>query len=452
MLNGAAPPKTIIIGAGPAGALVGIFLARHGLEVDVYERRADLRRSAVERGRSINLTLAARGLDALAKADVLDAVMRLTVPLRGRVIHAAAQAPGFQPYGRRPQEVTYAIRRGELQAALLTAAEALPNLRIRFNARCVGIDRDRSLVRLADERTGEAFTAESDFIIGADGAFSSVRPLLQEGRAANYHEEVHSYGYKELTIPAAPDGGFRLRGDALHVWPRERSMLIAIPNRDGSFTCTCILTHEDGVRLSQPGAERDVQRFFTHTFPDVVAFVPQLVEDFHRNPFSQFVSTRTAPWHYRDRVVLVGDAAHAVYPFLGQGMNAAFEDCLALAESLMRHAHDRTRAFAEYERLRKPNSDALDLLSRRHLSALRDQMRSSTIARTQIYDRISWLLPTAWVPLYTLITHTTIPYTDVIARWRRQERVARLVGVDVAVHAYAGLLTLRQLVIGAHQS
>jgi kynurenine 3-monooxygenase len=436
--------KTTIVGAGPAGTLLAIFLARQGVDVEVYERRGDVRREPVERGRSINLTLAARGLDALERAGILDAIMRLVVPLRGRVIHPPAQPARFQPYGRRSHELTYAIRRSDLQAALLTAAEAFPSVRIRFKARCLEIERDRGLAHLRDECTGEAFTSESHFIVGADGAFSALRPLMQAGVEAVYQQEVHSHGYKELTIPASLAGRLGLADDALHVWPRDDSMLIAIPNLDGSFTGTCILSHGHGIRLSGADAGQAVFDFFAETFADALPLVPDLAADFQRNPFSQFVSTRTAPWHYRDRVVLVGDACHAVYPFLGQGMNAAFEDCVVLTRSLLGHPNDRTRAFVEYEQARKRNTDALDFLSRQHLFALRDQVRAATIARNRIYDLLGGLAPAFWRPLYTLITHTTMPYADVVERWRWQERVARSLGVDVLVYLYGALLFLRE--------
>jgi kynurenine 3-monooxygenase len=436
-----AKPRIVIIGAGLGGALLAIYLAKHGFRVDLYERRGDMREEPVERGRSINMTLATRGLNALARAGVLDEVMKNTIPLRGRMIHNEDGTRTFQPYGRNRSEVIHSIKRNRLNSTLLDAAERLPEVSLFFNKRCVSIDKERGRLRVRDERTGEEEEVQADFIVGADGAFSTIRQQMHRGLRAQYAQDFLEWGYKELMIPSAHDGSHQIENDVLHIWPRGDQMLLAMPNADGSFTCTCILPFEgEEPNFSSEWSEADVLGLFRRQFGDAVPLMPTLVDDFKSNQMMLMVTTYTAPWYYKDRVVLIGDACHAVVPFYGQGMNAAFEDCALLSEKLAESGgQNLEQVFREYQRERKPNTDALAELSQQNFVELRKKIKSPLfVARKKVDITLNSLLPKMWVPLYTMMSHTTMPYAEAVRRFRKQSRVARLLGLDIVLLSVAG--------------
>jgi kynurenine 3-monooxygenase len=440
MANKSRARRIMVVGAGPAGALAAILFGRRGFEVDVYERREDPRPmddAAVER-RSINLGLSHRGITALRQAGVLEEVMAPAVRARGRVIHATDGRLTFQPYGTDEREILYSISRIALNRVLIAHAAALPGVRFHFGFRCESLDRDAAAAVFRDEE-GREVRASADFIVGADGAYSTVREEMQEGTGADFFQETLPWGYKELLIPPAPEGGSRIELEALHIWPRGDALIVTHPNRDGSHTVTVFLPFEGGTgSFAELTTEAAVDAFFARVFPDLPALVPGLASEFLSHPTGTLVATRTAPWHHGDRVVLVGDACHAVYPFFGQGMNAALEDCLVLDRLLGEHGDDLRAAFRAYEAARRPNTDALLELVKGNFDELRSGAdHPGFLARKKVDFLLHQLFPRRWIPLYTMVVHTTMPYAEALARQRRQERILRRLGVD-AVLALAG--------------
>ena len=425
---------------------MAIYLAREGFEVEVYERRPDMRDEPEERGRSINMTIAERGLRALDAAGALAKVLPLTVPIRGRMVHGLDGSQVFQPYGKNDDEAIYAIMRRDLNITLMDEAQCYPNVKMFFNARCVRIDKESDAVHLRNEVTGENHVVRCPHLIGADGTFSTVRRQLQRIERVNFHQEFLDHGYKELRIPPKPNGDFRLDHKALHVWPRGDRMLLAIPNRDGSFTCTCILPFKGPVSFQSLQTETDILTFFKSHFPDAIPLVPGLVDEFQHNRTAEFITTYTFPWQHKGRIVLLGDACHSVVPFYGQGMNAAFEDCVVLNACIARNGENWEAAFEEFEQLRKRNTDALAVLSKENFLVLCQKARSTAfIARKKVELGLNRLMPRVWMPLYTMVTHTTMPYADAVAKAKKQERIARLLGIDLVVGLLALLIVLTKM-------
>ncbi|MDA0634425.1 NAD(P)/FAD-dependent oxidoreductase [Nonomuraea sp. MCN248] len=419
-----ASPEAVIVGAGLAGPLLASLIARRGHRVDLVEGRPDPRATRHHGGRSINLGMSARAIAALREVGLWQEARRLSVPMRGRMVHTAGGRPSFHPYGKDPSQILHSISREALARLLVEHAEKQPGVRLRFDARCVAVDRDRARVTLAD---GDELAA--DFVVGADGASSIVRTEMQRGLPAAFSREYLEWGYKEITIHPLSDGTPAVPLEALHIWPGERGLGVAHPNIDNSLTCTLFLPRDEPP---DPVSE---------AFPHLAELVPDLDEQADAAPMSHLTTVRTAPWHHRDKAVLVGDAAHAVYPFYGQGMNASFEDCLVLDGMLARHPHDREAAFAAYEHARKPHTDVLAELSARNFLELRDGMRSPVrLARKRLDLLLHKAFPGTWVPLYTLVSHTTVPYGEALRRARRQDRVAAALAATGAGLGVAGLL------------
>ena len=327
---------------------------------------------------------------------------------------------------------------------MIEAAQCYSNVRVMFNHLCTGVDLDVPIAHLLNTETNQASEARGDAVIGVDGAFSAVRQSMQR-KIDNfeYDESYLPHGYKELTIPPAPDGGWRMEKEALHIWPRKSFMMIALPNPDGSFTCTLFWEFKGPRSFESTRTDDDVRRFFDEEFPDAVPLMPALLEDFRENPTGSLVTIRCAPWHYKDKVALVGDAAHAVVPFYGQGMNAAFEDCVVLDECLAQFPENRERAFAEYFSRRKENADALADLAVHNFIEMRDKTASKTFrAKKKLDHLLEGLLPGVYLPLYTMVTFTRIPYAEAARRARRQDRIV-YAGVTVAaITLFAALAIL----------
>src|SRR5438105_860713 len=336
------PAKFILIGSGLAGGLLATYLGRRGYDVDLYERRADPREGNLVGGRSINLAISTRGIHALKQIGIADEALRHAIPMRGRMIHDKSGALHFAPYDVDPKKCINSIGRASLNTTVIEAAQRYPNVRVHFGYKCTDVDLAEAVCHLETE-TGKS-TMRGDAVIGVDGAFSAVRASMQR-KIDNfqYDESYLAYGYKELTIPPGPDGSWRMEKEALHIWPRKSFMMIALPNPDGSFTCTLFWEFEGPRSFATTKTDDNVRRFFEEEFPDAVPLMPQLLEEFHANPTGSLVTIRCAPWSYKDKVALVGDAAHAVVPFYGQGMNAAFEDCVVLDECLAEFPQDRRR-------------------------------------------------------------------------------------------------------------
>lgn len=459
------PTKFVLIGSGLAGGLLAAYLGRRGYDVDLYERRADPREGNIVGGRSINLALSTRGIHALEQLGIADEVLQHAIPMRGRMIHPAGAGARtiFSPYDRDPNKFINSIGRAALNATVIEAAQRNPNVQVHFNHQCTDVDLESATAHLVESRVeavaaaaanpsssvvagvspansgNQIIEARGDAVIGVDGAFSAVRQsMLRKIDNFQYDESYLAHGYKELTIPPAADGGWQMEKEALHIWPRKSFMMIALPNPDGSFTCTLFWEFEGPRSFRSIKTDADVCNFFDEEFPDAVPLMPKLLEEFRSNPTGSLVTIRCAPWYYKDKIALVGDAAHAVVPFYGQGMNAAFEDCVVLDECLAEFPQDRQRAFAEYFSRRKENADALADLAVQNFIEMRDKTASRIFrAKKRLDHLLEGLLPGIYLPLYTMVTFTRIPYATAAKRARQQDTIV-----------YAGLILLGAVIIG----
>jgi kynurenine 3-monooxygenase len=430
--------RFVLIGSGLAGGLLAAYLGRRGYEVDLYERRADPREGNIVGGRSINLAISTRGIHALERMGIADEALRHAIPMRGRMIHDKSGALHFTPYDVDPKKCINSIGRAALNTTVIEAAQRYSNVRVHFNHKCTDIDIDSALAHL--ETANKAVTARGDAVIGVDGAFSAVRKSMQSEIASFQCDESYlAHGYKELTIPPGADGKWRMEKNALHIWPRKSFMMIALPNPDGSFTCTLFWEFEGPRSFATMKTDDDVRRFFEEEFPDAVPLMPSLLEDFRNNPTGSLVTIRCAPWSYQDKVCLVGDAAHAVVPFYGQGMNAAFEDCVVLDECLEEFPENRERAFADYFRRRKENADALADLAIGNFIEMRDKTASKTFrAKKKLDHALEAALPGMYLPLYTMVTFTRMPYAKAAKRAQIQDSLV-----------YASLFVIAAILIAA---
>lgn len=439
--NGERP--VVIVGAGLAGSLLACYLGRAGRRVEVYEKRADPRAGAAERGRSINLALSVRGIHALREIGLADDVLRHSVLMRGRMIHARAGTLTFQPYGKDDSEALHSVSRAGLNRLLVDAAARHEKVRLVFDHRCTGVDADAGVVEFLEGATPVSVVAS--MVVGADGAYSAVRAALQRREGFDYEQEYLSHGYKELTIPAGPDGAYRIEKHALHIWPRGTFMMIALPDLDGSFTCTLFWPLEGPNSFAALKTESDVLAFFRAQFPDAVPLIPALAHEFLTNPTGSLVTIRCRPWHM-GRAVLVGDACHAVVPFLGQGMNAAFEDCAILHQRLLECNWDWQRASVRYEADRKQHTDALADLCVDNFVEMRDRVASPWfLLGKRLAVLLHRLFPRWYLPLYTMIEFTRIPYADAVRRARRQNLVVGIVGVALLLALLGAIMWLIRL-------
>jgi len=429
------PGKFVLIGSGLAGGLLAAYLGRRGYEVELYERRGDPREGNIVGGRSINLALSTRGIHALEQIGIADEVLRHAIPMRGRMIHDRSGNLHFSPYDRDPNKFINSIGRAALNTTVIEAAQRYPNANVHFNHRCVDVDLEQAVAHLATASDVEAavpagpqreiISARGDCVIGVDGAFSAVRQSMQkEMTGFEYDERYLAHGYKELTIPPAPDGSWRMEKNALHIWPRKSFMMIALPNPDGSFTCTLFWEFEGPRSFASTKTDDEIRHFFEEEFPDAVPLMPSLLDDFKTNPTGSLATIRCAPWFYKDKVTLLGDAAHAVVPFYGQGMNAAFEDCVVLDECLAEFPQDRQRAFAQYFERRKENTDALADLAVQNFIEMRDKTASPAFrAKKKLDHMLEGVLPGTYLPLYAMVTFTRLPYSTAAKRARFQDRI-----------------------------
>jgi len=434
--------RIVVVGAGLAGSLLATMLARQGHEIVLCERRGDPRRAGYLGGRSINLAISTRGVDALRRVGLDQPLLAEAVRMPGRMIHGLAVQPVYQPYSADPSRAINSVSRGGLNLLLLRAAEKERAITMHFGRRCTGIDFEGGVVDFVDDASGAPSTEQGDLVVAADGAYSALRALLLKTEGFDYSQAFLSHGYKELTIPPGPDGNWAMEPNALHIWPRGGFMMIALPNQDRSFTCTLFLAHRgrssgdpalDGIPLDDDG--RGVRTFMERWFPDAVPLMPRMIEEFQRNPVGAMVTVRCWPWR-RGRVVLLGDAAHAIVPFYGQGANCAFEDCVALTEELAQRPTDSAAAVEAYQVQRRRNADAIADLALRNFIEMRDHTASRLFrARKRLERALSRLLPGIFVPLYDMVSFTTVPYADAVERARLQWRV-----VGAAVLALSLLL------------
>jgi kynurenine 3-monooxygenase len=417
-------PQTItLIGAGLNGPLLAIGLVQRGFRVEIYERRADMRWVGVSAGRSINLALSTRGIYALKQAGLWDAMREIIIPMKGRMMHAVNGELTFQPYGKDETEVINSISRAELNMALMNAAEAA-GVKIYFQRRCTGIDLKTGEVRIRDEHSGKESAIESEVTIGCDGSASAIRSEMLKLNRFDFSQQYLDYGYKELTIPANLAGGNLLDKNALHIWPRGNHMLIALPNIDGTFACILFLPFEGADSFAELAGEPDVFEFFKTRFPDAAALMPQLTENYFANPTGAMVTVKCSPWHVGGRSLLLGDAAHAIVPFFGQGLNCGFEDCSVLLKLLDEHGNDWTKVFPGFEEVRRINTDAIADLAVENFIEMRDRVADPRfLFRKKVEQALEARYPGRFVPKYSMVTFHRIPYSVAMARGIAQDRI-----------------------------
>ncbi len=414
-----------ILGAGLSGALMAIYVARQGRKVLLYERRPDLRKVDMDAGRSINLALAERGIHALREAGVFADVKPLLIPMRGRALHAPDGSLTFAPYGQRADEVIYSVSRPGLNRVLLDHAQRRYGIEPRFLQAARTLDFERDELVMLDEVSGELYQQPLAPLIAADGAGSIVRRAMTGQLATHVIEDMLEYGYKELTLPATADGTHRIERNALHIWPRGGFMLIALPNVDGSFTVTLFLalkgSAESFAALDSRGA---VDAFFVRHFADVVPHMPGLAREFLEHPVGRMGTVYADAWSAAGKAVLLGDAAHAIVPFHGQGMNACFEDCFEL-DQLLRHEADWETAFARFGDIRKPNTDAIAAMALENFLEMRDTVRDPKfMLRKELSFELERRHPTRFIPRYSMVTfHHEIPYRVAYERGRVQAEI-----------------------------
>ncbi len=412
-----------IIGAGLAGALLAVLLARRGSAVTLYERRPDPRQSVPERGRSINLALAARGIRALERAGVMQRVWPLAIAMRGRMVHERSGASSLQPYGQREHEVIYSVGRADLNRMLIEEALRHANVAVHFNQQCLGVDVDRNRLRLRDAASRREYELELAPAIATDGAGSAVRSSLAAAGRATVREQWLDHDYKELTVP--PLGGApALEPYALHIWPRGGFMLIALPNTDASFTATLFLARAGSAGFAALDTAAAVVKFFGEQFPDAVPLLPRLAGEFAEHPQGQLGTVHTAPWHFGGKLLLLGDAAHAIVPFHGQGMNAAFEDCRVLDE-LLDGYDDWETLFAGFERARRPNTEAIAQMALENYVEMRDTVLDARFVRLKgLAMMLERRFPDRFIPRYSMVMfHPEIPYAEALRRGAVQARL-----------------------------
>jgi len=430
--------RVAIVGGGLVGSLLACYLGRRGFTVDVYERRPDPRAAQAERGRSINLAISERGIDALQRVGLLDSVMAPAIPMHGRVIHDTAGRLTFQSYSASGDKAINSIGRGALNATLLDAAEATPGVTVYFDARTTGYGLAQNSLAIA---RGDALeVVHADVVIASDGFGSAVRQSLEQEGRVSVTTEQEAYGYKELTIPAV-DGEYAMDPDALHIWPRGSSMMIALPNPDRSFTCTLFWPDEEFAGLT---TSDQVMEHFTRVYPDAVPLMPTLIEDFAENPVGPLATLHVDPWQADGRVALIGDAAHAILPFFGQGANSGFEDVVELDRCLDETDNDWALALPLYQQRRQGNAGAIAYLAQENFIEMRDKVGSPAFrASKKVEHALERLLTGKYLSRYEMVSFTTIPYSEVIERDKRQRStaLATAAGVGaVAVGAALGLL------------
>ena len=430
-----------VVGAGLAGPLLAVLLARRGFTVTLYERREDPRHASADAGRSINLALAARGIRALEHAGLMSSVRSLMIPMRGRMVHEPDRPPALLPYGQREEEVIYSVGRAALNRLLIDEAARQPGITLRFGEACAAISpaRDRLVLNVAHSdrasaagapgqvRTpGQASTVREVPLapaIATDGAGSAVRASLAAQGLIAVREDLLDHDYKELAIPPA-GGRHALDPNALHVWPRRGFMLIALPNTDGSFTATLFLPREGAPSFAALGGGASVDAFFTREFPDTRLLIPDLERQFREHPQGRLGTVHAAPWHLGGELLLLGDAAHAIVPFHGQGMNAAFEDCLVLDELIDLHESWEAR-FIAFESDRRPNAEAIARMAVENYGEMREAVLEPRFLRQKEWAlELERRFPDRFIPRYSMVMfHPEIPYAEALRRGNVQQEI-----------------------------
>ncbi len=420
--------EVTIIGAGLVGSLLSIFLSRRGYKVRIYEKRNDMRKERMSAGRSINLALSDRGLLALEKVGLAEQIKAIAIPMTGRYIHNIDGTTGFQPYGREGQYIN-SVSRAALNMKLMDFAEK-QGIEICFNHKCVAIDWKKNEINFENTQSSKLVAQSWQLLFGADGAFSDVRLQHQlQHDKFEYHQFYIDCGYKEMTIPATASGDFAMKINALHIWPRKDYMLIALPNQDKTFTCTLFFPFEGETSFSNLDDEEKVKAFFEKTFPDASLMMTDYINEFLNNPTSSLVTIKCYPWVRENRFSLIGDAAHAIVPFFGQGMNCGFEDCRILDELADEYDDDWKKILQEFQTSRKPDADAIADMAVGNFTEMRERTADPKFLLQKKIE--AWLHekhPDQWIPAYSQVTFNPhIHFADAFLNAMKQEAIMRQV-------------------------
>ena len=406
------PKRIAVVGSGLVGSLLAIYLRKAGHIVHIYDRSPDIRQIQFS-GRSINLAMSNRGWKALDGVGVGEAVREIAIPMDKRAIHLVDKL-NFQNYGQEGEAI-YSISRGILNRRMIDLAEEA-GAEFFFDQKIWDVTLKEATLHIGETERGIWEEKKYDMVFGADGAFSRIRHRMQRQSMFNYSQEFLNMGYKELNIPANLDGTHKLDKNSFHIWPRGKYMLIALPNLDGSFTCTLFMPFEGENSFDSLKEQKDVEVFFEKNFPDSIDVIPKLAEDFFKNPTSTLVTMKCFPWTFQDKVALIGDACHAIVPFYGQGMNAGFEDISVLYEMIEKYGDDWETIFSEYQDSRKPNADAIAELSYRNFMEMSSKTADDQfLLQKKIEKWFSDKHPDKWVPLYSRVTFSDRPYTEALA-------------------------------------
>jgi kynurenine 3-monooxygenase len=408
-----------ILGAGLVGSVLAVLLRKKGYEVTIYERRPDMRKETISAGRSINLAMSNRGWKALDYAGLREDIESIAIPMPGRFLHQEDGSSAFQPYGKNGEAI-YSVSRGELNKKLMDLAEQ-NGATIHFNQRCTKVDVSANVIHLQDEQ-GTTQSIKCDLLFGADGAFSALRTSMGFQDRTNFSQHYIEHGYKELNIPAGPNGTWLIEKHALHIWPRHNYMMIALPNVDGSFTCTLFFPFEGNPSFASLKTEAEVRAFFEAQFPDAIPLMPTLIEDYMNNPVSSLITTRIFPWRFEDKSCLIGDAAHAIVPFYGQGMNAGFEDCTVLDALLDQYGEDWSKILPQFQKLRKPNADAVAELALKNFIEMRDKVADPKfLERKKIEKDLGIRFPGIFNSVYEMVSFSHTPYAYALGSIEAQD-------------------------------
>ena len=413
-----------MIGAGLAGPLLATYLAKRGYSVEIFERRPDMRKESISAGRSINLALSIRGNHALKEVGLYDKIKSNTIPMKGRMIHDLNSGIHLQPYGQKENEVIFSVSRAHLNMELMTLAEETGNVTIRFNHQLLSADLEQNklLFQLSDSL--EKIEWSFNRVIGCDGSASILRKSIVEKADIQYVKKPLGHGYKELTIPPMKSGKFQIEPNALHIWPRGNHMLIALPNKDCSFTCTLFFPMIGKTSFETVKTEKDIFNLFQSQFPDAIKLIPNLVEDFQNNPTGDLASVYCKPWHLEDKALLIGDAAHAVAPFFGQGMNASFQDCSTLAKLMGQNENDWNTIFNNFSSTQVENGHAIADMALENYLEMRDHVNDPEYKKRRNMElKLERMFPGQFIPRYSMVSFHQIPYAEVYQRGEKQFKI-----------------------------
>ncbi|WP_179351574.1 FAD-dependent oxidoreductase [Winogradskyella vidalii] len=426
-LNGAQAQNILIIGAGLCGSLLALRLGQRGYNVSVYEMRSDLRKTDISAGRSINLAFSDRGNKAMKLVGLEDKVKKLCIPMNGRMLHDKEGNTFLSNYSGRDHQFINSISRGELNALLLTEAEKHKNVTIYFNKKCKSVDFEKTTALFQDYNSKDEFIEDADCIIATDGAGSALRKsyYLSKKFLFSFSQEYLSHGYKELSILPTENGDYKTYKNALHIWPRSSFMLIALPNLDGSFTVTLFLSYDEGeYNFNNLKTPEIVTEFFQKEFPDALAIMPNLVDDFFENPTAALGTVKCSPWHYKGNTLLMGDSAHAIVPFYGQGMNASFEDVVEFDKILDQNLDSWEATFTAYEKNRKKDTDAIADLAIDNFHEMKGHVSNPIFQeKRKIEMALEKEFPTEYDSKYSLVTfNATVGYREAMLKGRAQDK------------------------------